>query len=126
MSNEPLHVVAASVPVYVFDGGHQFRFLATGAQTGGSYGSMEVISPAGSGPGPHTHEESEEHFLVLEGEVVFGVDGQTYTAKVGDLVHIPRQTLHEFTVTTDARMIATFTPAGDEQGLLDASRVLAQ
>lgn len=121
MSNRPFQVVASAVPVHAFTGGHRFRFLATGAQTGGSYGTMEVSSPVDSGPGPHVHEASEEHFLVLEGEVDFVVGGQTFTAGVGDLVHVPRQTVHAFTVTCAARMIATFTPAGDEQHLLDSS-----
>jgi quercetin dioxygenase-like cupin family protein len=102
-------------------GEHRFRFLATGEETDGSYGVMEVVSPEGSGPGPHTHEASEEHFLVLTGEVVFSVGGETFTAKPGDLVHVPRQTLHEFKVSASATMIATFTPAGDERGLREGS-----
>jgi quercetin dioxygenase-like cupin family protein len=107
--------------VYAF-GEHRFRFILTSEQTGGSYSVMQVVSPVSSGPGPHTHEDAEEHFHVLEGEVDFTVDGVAMKAKAGDVVHIPRGALHDFTVTaTRATMMATFSPGGDENGLLEGS-----
>lgn len=72
-------------------------------------------------PGPHTHEEAEEHFQVLEGEVDFTVDGVTMKARADDVVHIPRGIVYGFTVTaTTATMMTTFSP-GEEQGLLAGS-----
>ncbi len=121
MSRDPFHVTAGSAPVRAM-GEHQFRFLASHGQTGGSYSLMEVVSPEGSGPGPHQHEEAEEHFVVLVGEVDFEVGGRTFSAKPGDFVHVPRRTIHRFTVTSStATMIATFSPAGEEQAFIDAS-----
>jgi quercetin dioxygenase-like cupin family protein len=43
-------------------------------------------------------------------------------AKAGDVVNIPRGTVHGFTVTaSSATMIATFSPGGEEQALLGGS-----
>ncbi len=124
--NTPLHVPAGSAPVYAFRdrGGsdHAFRFLISGAQSGGSYSTMEVVSPGGSGPGDHVHEHAEEHFLVLEGTIDFRVQGQDFRAEVGDVVHVPRGCTHAFTVRSPtARTVATYSPAGDEEVLRQAS-----
>jgi len=124
-ANHPLHVRAFSSPQYTFRE-HQLRFLVTGQQSGGSYSLMEIASPAGSGPGPHVHDEAEEHFVVLEGELSFQVGDQQFTATTGDLVHVPRGVTHAFTVRSDrALTLATYTPAGEEAAFMEAS-VLAE
>lgn len=87
---------------------------------------MEVISPAGSGPGPHTHEDSEEHFLILQGVRLFSVLMARRTSLRPAIWSMSRAGLHEFTVTTDATMMAPFTPTGDEQLLLDGSVLLRE
>jgi quercetin dioxygenase-like cupin family protein len=120
-SSEPAHVEIASLALYAF-GEHRFRFILTGAQTGGSYSVMQTVSPVNTGPGAHVHPDAEEHSHVLEGDVEFYLDGLGMTARPGDIVHIPRGAVHDFTVLSDsATMMATFTPAGEEQGLLDGS-----
>ena len=119
-ANLPLHVSASSSPRYAFRE-HEFRFLITGEQSGGSYSLMEISSPAGSGPGPHTHDSAEEHFVVLDGELTFHVGDQTFTAAAGDLVHVPRGVVHAFTVASvRARTLATYTPAGEEHAFIEA------
>lgn len=124
MPNLPLHVPAGSRPPYGF-GDHVFRFLATGADTGGSYSAMELHSPHQSGPGPHTHDDSEEHFMLVEGQVEFIVEGQVFIVDPGDLVHVPRGAVHQFTVLApEARMVATYTPAGEEEAFIEAAELL--
>ena len=124
--NEPLHVLAGTTPVYGFrdQGGHDhsFRFLISGEQSGGSYSTMEVMSPQGSGPGLHVHEDSEEHFLVLDGSIDFQVGNQFFTAQKGDVIHVPRGCEHAFSVNSpQATTVATYSPAGDEELLRQAS-----
>ena len=118
-SDPALHAPAFSSPVYVFRE-HELRFLVTGHQSGGSYSLMEITSPLGSGPDLHTHDEAEEHFVVLEGELSFQVGTETFTAARGDLV--ARGVAHAFTVRSDrARTLATYTPAGEEVAFMNAS-----
>lgn len=122
MANSPFHVPAGSGPSYSFaaDGEHLFRFLALGTQTGGSYSAMEIVSPQRSGPGPHTHDESEEYFLLLDGRVVFIVDGEHYDVEPGDFLHVPRGVVHEFTVVSpSSRMVAMYSPGGPEAIFLE-------
>lgn len=121
MPNRPKHLAAGDSSAYLF-GEHLFRFLATGEETGGSYSSMEIVSPQDTGPGPHTHDEAEEHFLLLEGTVDFRVDGDLFSVEPGGFVHVPRGAVHEFKVTTpQAKMVATYSPAGDERAFLEMS-----
>jgi quercetin dioxygenase-like cupin family protein len=51
--------------------GDFYRFLITGAESGGAYFAMEAIVPPGGGPPPHIHRNEKETFYVLEGEVEF-------------------------------------------------------
>lgn len=106
----PLHVKAATSPTYRFRE-HEFRFLISGAQSGGSYGLMEIVSPRGSGAGLHVHDAAEEHFVVLEGELDFEIGAERFTARPGDVLHVPRGVAHAFTVRSDqATTLATYTP----------------
>lgn len=117
MANNPFHRPARSGPSYSFtaNGEHIFRFLALATQTGGSYSAMEIVSPQLSGPRPHTHDQSEEYFLLLDGQVAFIVDGEHYDVEPGGFVHVPRGIVHEFKVLTpSSRMIAMYSPGGPE------------
>lgn len=122
MANSPFHVPAGSGSSYSFisNGEHVFRFLALSTQTGGSYSAMEIVSPQRSGPGPHTHDDSEEYFLLLDGRVVFIVDGEQYDVEPGDFLHVPRGVVHEFKVlSTSSRMIAMYSPGGPEAAFVE-------
>lgn len=55
----PFVVRKGSAPAVPIDE-HVFHSLASGEQTGGSYSTLEFVSPQGSGPPPHTHDEAEE------------------------------------------------------------------
>ncbi|MEX0801570.1 MAG: cupin domain-containing protein [Dehalococcoidia bacterium] len=88
-----------------------FRFLVTSEQASGSYTTMELTVPPGEGANPHHHDEAEEQFYVLEGEVTFWVADRTIQASSGDFIHIPRGTVHSFeNGTTYAKLLATFGP----------------
>jgi quercetin dioxygenase-like cupin family protein len=92
----------------------QTRFVATGAQTRGDFGLFEVtVPPGGSGPGPHLHRTFSESFHVLDGELAV-LDGSTWTtAGVGDLVYVPRSSVHGFRAAgpdVGARFLILFTP----------------
>ena len=97
--------------------GDAYRFLVTGAETGGAYFAMEAIVPPGGSPPPHIHRNEDETFYVVEGSVDFLLGEETITAGVGDFVNVPRGTVHRFhnSGSDTMRMILTFTPAGIEK-----------
>jgi quercetin dioxygenase-like cupin family protein len=76
--------------------GDSYRFLITGAESGGAYFAMEAIVPAGGGPPPHIHRNEDETFYVLEGEVEFLLGDRPVKGTAGDFVNVPRGTVHRF------------------------------
>ena len=96
--------------------GDTYRFLVTGAESGGAYFAMEAIVPPGGGPPPHIHRYEDETFYVLDGECRILLADEWITAEAGDFVNVPRGTVHCFRNdgTEAMRMIVTFSPAGIE------------
>ncbi len=89
-----------------------FNFLVSGEESGGSYTTMELLIPPGKGPGLHVHDNEEEQFYVLEGELTYWVGDQTLHVATGDFVHIPRGIAHGFTNgERPAKLLATFSPS---------------
>ena len=90
------------------------RFVATGSQTRGDFGLFEVtMEPGGSGPGPHLHRTFSESFHVLEGSLAVLADGEWTTASAGDLLYVPRSSVHGFRAAgpdVGARFLILFTP----------------
>ena len=115
MQNKIVNVPARTTQGYWFAGG-LFNFLISGEESGGSYTTMEVLVLPGTGPGLHVHDNEEEQFYVLEGELTYWVGDQTIHMSAGDFLHIPRGTPHGFTNgATPAKLLATFSPAGIEK-----------
>jgi hypothetical protein len=69
---------------------------ASGAQTGGSFGLVEVSTPQGSGPPPHVHED--EAFYVLEGGYEMTVGNDRFDAREGCFIFAPRRVPHGYVV----------------------------
>jgi quercetin dioxygenase-like cupin family protein len=76
--------------------GDTYTFLATGESTGGAFALMEASIPPGSGPLPHVHTNEDESFYVLAGVLEVSAGEDTFVARVGDFVFVPRGTLHCF------------------------------
>jgi quercetin dioxygenase-like cupin family protein len=115
-TSAPLHRPAGTGATYLGPG-DLYRFLITGAETGGGYFVMEAIVPPGGGPPPHIHRHEDETFYIVEGECALLLGDEWIIAGVGDFVHVPRGTVHRFQNqgTEAMRMIVTFTPAGIEK-----------
>ncbi|QDU25663.1 Quercetin 2,3-dioxygenase [Anatilimnocola aggregata] len=107
--------------------GDLYRFLATGADTGGKYAMWEAIVPPGGGPPPHIHSREEEAFYVLEGEITFQIGEQTIQATAGTFANMPIGSLHRFHNASDksARMIISIAPAGLEQMFMEVGQPIA-
>jgi quercetin dioxygenase-like cupin family protein len=89
---------------------------ADGEATGGHCAVIEVLSPQGNGPPLHVHRNEDEWFYVLEGEMVFWVDGRTVTCGPGSFAFAPRNLAHTYTVTSPTvRYVVVAQPAGFDQ-----------
>lgn len=107
--------------------GDVYRFLATGAETNGTYALFEAIVPPGGGPPPHVHSREEEGFYVLEGEITFTVNGNRIVATAGTFANMPIGTPHSFKNESDkpAKMLISIAPAGLEQMFFEIGVPLA-
>ncbi|MGI4885442.1 MAG: cupin domain-containing protein [Janthinobacterium lividum] len=95
--------------------GNTYRIVTSGAQTAGAYAIIDMLVPPGDGPGPHAHALIQESFYVLDGEVVFRSETQTYTARQGAVIEIPKGgAIHSFRNEsgTLAHLLCVVVPAG--------------
>ncbi len=125
---QPLHTLAPGQGEHIDVLGDDLRVLADGSTTGGACAIFDCVCPPGGGPPLHRHTREDEHFLVLEGTVLFQVDGKRMTLGPGGYAFVQRGTVHTFsnTGTTPLRMIITCTPSGIEAAFRKASALLKQ
>jgi mannose-6-phosphate isomerase-like protein (cupin superfamily) len=64
--------------------------------TGDRMTVVEQESEGGPGPPLHVHYESDEWFYVLQGEMVFEMDGKQHYADTGTSLLVPMGTPHRF------------------------------
>ena len=100
-------------PMSLFDGDTFYTKVSTEDTNGGIY-IFESTRDKKGGPPLHYHYEQDEWWYILEGEFLFKVGEQTFTAKKGDSVFGPRMVPHAFAKTNEgpARMVIAFQPAG--------------
>ncbi len=97
--------------------GDEYRYLATGRDTSGSYFMMEAVVPPDAGPPPHVQTREDEGFYIVEGTATFWVDGEEVEAGPGTFLNVPRGAVHNFKNRTEqiVRMLILFAPAGIEK-----------
>jgi quercetin dioxygenase-like cupin family protein len=78
----------------------------------GRYAVFHLDAPPMSGPPLHVHTREDEFFYVLEGELVFEVDGVLHTIRAGGSVGLLRGVPHRYQNFTDqtARLLIVTTP----------------
>ena len=81
--------------------GNLFTIKVGAAQTHGQFAIIDCTSPVGFEPGTHIHAGEDETFFVLDGTLHGHCAEDGWEAGPGDLVFIPRDTPHGFTVTGD-------------------------
>ena len=103
--------------------GNYVKIHADAADTNGRFSMLEFFEKPGSEPPPHAHQNEDEMFLVLEGEMRLYCGSVEWTLRAGESAIVPRRVLHTFRILTPtAHIITTFTPAGFE----DFFRVLGE
>ncbi|MFD2615597.1 cupin domain-containing protein [Paenibacillus gansuensis] len=108
--------------------GEKFCIRVKGEDTNGAYSILDVVADYSSYGPPygtplHLHQRADEIFRIIEGNARFHLDGKEFDAGVGDIVVIPKNTIHAWANFSDTplHMQITFTPAGDEHAFLDAA-----
>src|SRR3990172_9065174 len=88
-----------------------------GEDTAGAYTLIEEINPPGVGIPLHVHENEDETFHVVEGQVEFTLDGKPVTAGAGTTVYLRRRVPHAFKVVGQmpARVLVLLSPSGLER-----------
>lgn len=97
---------------------------STGESTNGSFGLLEHWEmPPGFATPYHVHQQEDEAFYVLEGEIDFICDGKWLKAGPGTYVYGPREIPHGFKVagSAPASLLVLWTPAGFENFILELS-----
>ncbi len=92
-------------------------FKVSGEDTGGAYSLTDSTVPPQGGPPPHIHHREDEAFWVLEGELEILVGENSFRARAGSFVHLPKGILHSYQNVGPgpARFLTLMVPAGLEK-----------
>jgi quercetin dioxygenase-like cupin family protein len=93
-------------------------------QSGGAFTLIEWCAPAGFGPPRHVHQQEDEVFYVMEGEMRVVCGSKTWEASTGSLVFLPRGIEHAFIVLGEApiRGLQITSPADFEDFVAEVGR----
>ncbi len=71
------------------------KFVQTAAETGGALHAQQArYAPSSRQPPYHCHPRQDEHFSILEGGLLFHVDGADRHVDAGGQIDIPRGAYH--------------------------------
>jgi mannose-6-phosphate isomerase-like protein (cupin superfamily) len=108
--------------------GHEMKFLQTAKDTNGKLLEIEATYHAASKPpAPHYHPAQDEVFTVLEGTLAVQVAGQLKQMHAGDILHIPRNTVHAMWNPFEAKTVVNWQvrPALNTEQFLETGTGLA-
>lgn len=96
-----------------FQGINPNDLKVSGKDTNGQLALFEYIGNEKIGPHLHVHHDQDEIFSILEGEYLFRVGDEQFTAKAGDTVFGPRKVPHTWVQVSDTgKMGYMVQPAG--------------
>lgn len=77
------------------------------------------LEPNSAGPGAHLHENNDEVFYILEGNVTVLIGEQTISASKGTFIRIPAKTMHDFFNESHEKsgLLNFFIPGGFEKNM---------
>jgi quercetin dioxygenase-like cupin family protein len=115
----PVRAVASTEGETIWFNGALITVKSPGEWSDDSFSLVEVSSTGGRATGLHT-DPSHETFYVLEGEILFHVDGQERRAGAGDTVAVRRGVPHAFMVVSEAaRFLVLNTPGTHDRFFRD-------
>jgi quercetin dioxygenase-like cupin family protein len=94
---------------------HVFSFLLGAEQTSGTFALIHCHFRKGGEPPAHFHQNEDETFYVLEGEILFHIGDKKFTVKAGELAYAQKGIPHHFSLVTEtAKALLLITPTGVE------------
>ena len=110
-----------SEPEIHYRSGATCEYLATGDQTGTSFGLYRwTFGKTPSGPDLHFHRAITESFYVLSGEVQLYDGADWRTGRPGDFLLVPEGGLHGFRGGEGASMLLLFTPGAPREDYFES------
>jgi quercetin dioxygenase-like cupin family protein len=97
---KPYVLQAGEGRVYTWHGVRE-EVKAAGPELNGMAGVVETTTRKGEEPHMHVHEEEDELFYILEGEITFHANGDSIDAGPRAFVFVPKQTPHTYTIRSD-------------------------
>jgi quercetin dioxygenase-like cupin family protein len=91
-----------------FYGGGLHLWKATSAETGGAFWLMEDVLTRGKTTPLHRHAGGDEIVYLVEGEILFSIDGVEHRLGPGGVARVPRGTPHAFLVTSETARLLVF------------------
>jgi len=117
---EPVRAVRAGEGEALWFNGALVTIKSTGEWSDEAFSLVEVESTKGRATGLHT-DPSHETFYVLEGQLLFHVDGEERPASAGDTVAVRQNVPHAFLVVSEtARFLVINTPGTHDHDFASA------
>jgi len=115
LNTAPVHTVAPLEGDAIWFNGALQNVKLPGAWSDDALSIVEVVSTEGRATGLHT-DPSHETFYILDGEMLFHVDGEEYRAQAGETVAIRCGVAHAFLIVSEtARFLVLNTPGTQER-----------
>jgi quercetin dioxygenase-like cupin family protein len=109
-----------------FHGGGVHTWKVHAEESAGAFLLFEDVMEEGKMTPLHTHPESDETMIVLEGSILMHLDGQEHRVDEGGVASAPRGLPHAFMVVSPrARLLCLHTPGSCESFYRHASVPLA-
>lgn len=102
------HIASRPSVILDADAGARFHFLdnlATVKVSAGAEGDLSVVeflAPRGFGPPLHQHNDEDELFVILDGELMLHTDDRKHAAGTGVVAMLPRAVPHTFQVLSES------------------------
>lgn len=105
--------------------GEETRVKVSAEDSDDTLAFFHLVAPPMSGPPRHVHTREDELFYVLEGELVFELDGERHTVHAGDTVYLRRGVVHTYQnfTTTDAKLLIATVPGTFSRFFVELSAV---
>lgn len=105
--------------------GEAVEILISGDMTSGASATLTQVSPPGGGVPPHSHQNEDETFFVVEGEYEFLSDGNWVKLNEGESLHARRGSVHGFrnVGASSGKLLIFVSPSGLETYLEEISTV---